>query len=707
MKIPGFKRRTPEDRERRRLTQALERLQAASAEDRLRALAQLIVVVRPKRCDDVPFAEHKLQVLTALVGEQPELRRALRDALLWLVNDKHCIRLFTDSGIMADEGFFSGLWRRIGSRVLPEEHNDDQLRDALTELFARERDYLWVSGVGDDIWICLLDALQFEDVGVGMGQTHQRMHLQMLEALQVISYRIAAIGLDPELVRNHPAIEHYESPFVMQNVELREFMEERKRAMTEKRLPTVDDKQLLVLLQQCEQVIGKVRKQAAQTGASVRLTALLRRLRDLIERQKALLQLIEFRDPHALNIDRVRLFKRLVKTECLRYSVRTWGGRAMDLLASRIMQNASRAGEQYITTTRSEFFHLFRSAMGAGFIVAIMAWIKIGLATTPRSPFGEALAFSANYVAGFVLMYVLHFSLATKQPAMTANAIAQSLDGEGGSRQHRIDALVELVVRTFRSQFIAVAGNLILAVPLAFAIARAVLAQTGHHTMHVEKAEYLLHDADPLALHVWIWGAITGVWLFVSGLISGYYDNRAIYDRVPQRFARFSLFRRLLSNQARQRLANYVERHFGGLMGSIAFGLMLGSTAAIGRILGLPVDTLHVTFTAANSAYAVNALPDRPGWEALLRIAAGVTVIGLMNLSVSFGLAMWVALRAQRVRFAESRALIGGLFKRLLTTPSHFFWPPRDPVLGDSPREAMKAGAERLGKRVSVEEDAD
>src|SRR3546814_3372074 len=90
------------------------------------------------------------------------------------------------------------------------------------------------------------------------------MSLQILDALQVVSYRIAAIGLEPEFVRSYPAIERYESPFLMQNVEVHAFIADRRSAATEKRDPAIDDKHLLMLLDQCKTIIDKVRKQAAQ-----------------------------------------------------------------------------------------------------------------------------------------------------------------------------------------------------------------------------------------------------------------------------------------------------------------------------------------------------------------------------------------------------------------------------------------------------------
>src|SRR3546814_19781281 len=76
---------------------------------------------------------------------------------------------------------------------------------------------------------------------------------------------------------------------------------------------------------------------------------------------------------------------------------------------------------------------------------------------------------------------------------------------------------------------------LLIVVPVALLIADLMFAQTGHYYVGEAKARHLLEDANPFSPRVWAWAAITGVWLFLTGLISGFYDNKAAYDRIPQR----------------------------------------------------------------------------------------------------------------------------------------------------------------------------
>ena len=66
---------------------------------------------------------------------------------------------------------------------------------------------------------------------------------------------------------------------------------------------------------------------------------------------------------------------------------------------------------------------------------------------------------------------------------------------------------------------------------------------------------------------------------------------------------------------------------------------------------------------------------------------AGVLLIGITNLLVSFMLTLSVAMRARRISFEQGRSLGGLLAKRLLRAPGAFLFPPRsdEPALGPTP----------------------
>lgn len=639
-------------------------------EDVIAALATLVAAIRPRRADNAIEAGRRLQELAPALAARPQAAVALRGALVRLLAEKRSLHLFADAGVLANEGVFAAASRRFFERLLPPVPNRERLRDVIGLIF-RPGDYRWIEAVAEDDWLGVLHELDFGAVrGTRDGR---RIVDQMLEALEVISLRIAAIGLEPEIVRIHPDVERYESPFLAQNAEMRRLVEDSHRAQSEGRPAEVDPRHLLVLLDQCQSIAEGIRRRAPATGASVALTYLLVRLEQNLERLHQLVGLFEVKPEVDRNRGRLRLFQRLLRAEARRYSLRDLFSTTVDLLAQRVTSNAGHAGEVYMTSSRSEYFALLRSAMGAGLLVALAATIKTRWLAGTYAPFVEAAVYSANYIWCFALMSGLHWSLATKQPAMTANRLAHSMDVEG--RGDPLDGLVELIVRTLRSQVIALVGNFLLVIPLPLLFAW--WSVRAADPAHAVAAEHLMRQVDVASPLTWLWGAITGVWLFAAGLVAGYYDNKAVYDRIPQRIVHLGALR-WLAPIRRERLAEWLENNLGAIAGSVFFGVMLGSTGALGHVLGLPLGTLHVTFSAANAALAMGWLPQVPDARGWLDVIGGIAAIGAMNLSVSFGLALWVALRSQRVRFGRSWRLLGKLALRLLRDPLAFVWPPAE-----------------------------
>ncbi|PWF55764.1 recombinase, partial [Massilia glaciei] len=75
------------------------------------------------------------------------------------------------------------------------------------------------------------------------------------------------------------------------------------------------------------------------------------------------------------------------------------------------------------------------------------------------------------------------------------------------------------------------------------------------------------------------------------------------------------------------------------------------------------------------------ALDQDMGLALALTSIAGVLSIGMVNLLVSFGLALWVALRARKIHFTQAGALFKALGRRFLGAPVEFFIGPKYPPL--------------------------
>lgn len=640
-------------------------------------LIRLVDAIRPGHPEESDVAVRTLGALSLHLKSFPAQAAIVRSYLLNLLVLRRHVHLYTDTGILTNEGFFTTLRKRIAHRILPEEVRDDYLKDLFGLVFHKESDYRWVALVPDAAWGELLDALGFDTQGDH--DAYGRITSELLEALQVLSYRIAAVGLEPELVRNYAEIENFESPFLAQNAEIRQYYE-RYAACLQGNETEFDDRHIRVLLEQCVGVLEKIRRLANQNGASISLTYHLQRATQMIARMNALLDLI---DPAHADIRRtagLQLLRELVREENGKYGIVSVVRRVTDLLALQVTENASRTGEHYAASTRKEYFAMVRSAGGAGFIVGFMALVKIAMGKLALAPIMQAIGNSMNYSLGFMLIHVLHFTVATKQPAMTAATIAATMEQSTEKKRASLDGAVELIAVVLRTQFLAIIGNVMIALPVSLAIALTLTHALGSNPLTPEKALQLLQDIDPFHSAALFYAAIAGVCLFLSGLISGYYDNKCAYNRIPQRLIQLRWLGRVLGKRLQARFAGYIGDNLGALAGNFFFGIMLGSMGTLGWILGLPIDIRHVTFSAAYLSYAAVGLDFNISASTVLISCAGIALIGLVNLAVSFSLALYVAMKSRGVRFNRSLELLGLVIKRFIANPRDFFLPPRDVV---------------------------
>ena len=632
-------------------------------------ISDLIAQIRPPKPHQAEVAVKAIQALCYVLNTDFEKARLLREAILQLLSEYKPISLFVIARHSVFTGFFVEMRRRIAHKILPAPVDISYLIDLFALFFTKTSDELWVSAVSDDVWAELVTAIRF---GVASASVTDVCRQNLLAAAQVLSYRIAAMGLEPELLRNHPELEQHSSPFIMQQAELAEFLNAQNNVDVD-----ADIKHILVMLDQCNEIVAKIRRNSVQVGTSIQLTQLLQRMLQQIARLETLLNILNsLQQGTAPHTEIVQLFKALVYSECHKNDLHEHWQENVEIMALRVTENASRTGEHYITENRGEYFALMRSALGAGVVIGVMAMIKIMLGKQQLAPLTEAIVFSLNYGLGFILIHILHFTVATKQPAMTAAAIAASIDATD-AKSKEMDNLVAMIAKAMRSQLVAIFGNVLLAIPTAMLIAWTTLHFTGQHFIMPEKARHLLADIDPIHSGALFYAAIAGVCLFLSGLIAGYHDNLAVYNKIPQRLRAVKWLQKLLGISRLDRVATYVENNLGALAGNFYFGCLLGAMSAIGILFGLAFDIRHITFSSAFFGFALVGLDFMLSWQAVAFAVLGLALIGFVNLAVSFCLALYVAMKSRKVKFRQWRLLMRNLASRLNQHPAEFVMPPK------------------------------
>jgi len=654
---------------------------AAAGEDRAKLAEALRVFVDSVRPANDAAISAGLEPLLAHIRAHDGDRSVLSAALAALIGGSKHVSLFADAGILPATGFAAEMYRRISQRLLPDVANNAYLRDSVEQALHHQRDDKWLAQVCMSQWrelialITPLDAIAREALA-------GHIDAELRNAVNVLSLRLAGLGLDGELLRVHPEIEDFDSPFLTQHKEIQHWL-----ALTEARIehgaPTgadvreADAMHAVVLLDQCRTILARARKNTAAIGTSFRLTYLMRRLEQTITRIESILAVFngtgEARDDAC-----AALLADVLCAKARRNDIREHITQSMDLVALRVTENAGRTGDHYITETRAEYFSMFRAALGAGFIVAFMAWAKVGIGDMKLPPLIEVFSVCIMYASAFILIHILHFSLATKQPAMTAAAIAASLEESRDEKvSSRMERLTDTVARVTRSQLAAIVGNLLLALPTALALTWLVSLATGSHIVEPAKAAKLVNDASLLTLAP-MYAGIAGVVLFIGGLISGYFDNKASYSRIGERLRAHRLLQRLLGRDTNNRFATYIENNLGALAGNAALGVMLGLVGPLGTALGLPLDVRHVTIATASLGLALPVAFMDISIGTAFAIVFGIAAIGFFNLVVSFSLTLVLAFKARRVSAPERHRFLPTLWARLRERPRDFFLPPRE-----------------------------
>ena len=360
-------------------------------------LVQLVCQLRPRQrwlWQQPDDPAKNVRTLTQLLKGNPEQAWALRRYVTTLLERRRHTSLYSDIGILSNDGFVTELKRRVTYRFLPPALEDLYLSDALDQVLYREDDYEWIREVPTADWLELFDVVADAPPPQDAAPDRARLVTVMglLDAIRTLSCRICALGLEPRLVHSYSQIEDFDSPFLMQNIEVNRYLDEYGRYLEGRIGQPEDARHLLVMLDQCQEVVAKIRRGALSSGTSVALTYLLVALHQSLERLHKLLYLVDVSGdlPSAPSLDldalatsasrpgpaepvvsdrrlaAVDLAQELIEAHNTKYRIRGLLRDNVDLLARTVTENASRTGEHYIAESRRDLRHMFWAASGAG-----------------------------------------------------------------------------------------------------------------------------------------------------------------------------------------------------------------------------------------------------------------------------------------------------------------------------------------------------
>ena len=629
-------------------------------------LIDLIKKIRPDRHKNFAQAELKFKALLFQVNQDKSYLFSLRKSLLGQFLHTNIVSALTENGIVSSRGFVQELMSKLKHKLLPALQSQDNFLYVINKVFNKKYDYMWVEAIDKELWIQFFDIL-----GIQVNLTESSLISQLHQSMQVLSYRIATLGLEKEITQRYENFEDAVYPFLEQNRLIGEYL---RTASADAGTQRMLLENITEALHNCNQSIHWIREQRRTLGTGLAQTYVITRLQQQIDRLFIILDVLD-RD-NAFNTERfVGYFCTVVKNENRKNSLREFLSENTGYLAYQIAEHGGRTGERYISTTKKEYRRMFWSAAGGGIIISFIAVIKNLLSKLKLAPLWQGFLYSTNYSLGFILIQDTGSTLATKQPAYTANNVASSFDAKKSGEHPDMRNLAITVAKVSRTQLASFAGNLLVVFPLTYILAWLFFLVTGTKIAEGAAAHKLLTDQQPFHSLAWLFACFTGFFLFASGLIAGYVENYVVYGKMTERIRHLNSFRNSFSEKWQYKILHYVENNLGALVGNIALGFFLGMASFFGHILDIPFDIRHITVSAGNTAIGFFGLGHAVSFKEIMYTIFGVFGIGFLNFAVSFGLAFFVAVKSRGIHLREYPEFMGVLFRYIKKFPSDFVRP--------------------------------
>jgi site-specific recombinase len=650
--------------------------------DRHLWLKAVVRILRPHRGLGSVLQEQaanaRLRALLHLLREDEPSRQRAAALVRSVLRDGSAYDLFGETGT-GRVGFAGEMLDRVTQRLLPSVPDETDLGLLAERLFPRQADIGWLeqmpSEQASELWSLL------DDPAAPLSLLLER---EMADAMAVVALRAASRAFADD-IRSRRTLEPIRGSAFHRLVPATEALLDAPPGERGAHRAALQE-----AIAGARRGLGEVQRHLKDAGVSVDLVYRLELIARNLDRLEALSGLLVPEDGAAPAVVSRRALDLMADLLRQRHEARSLTGlvrASTHLLARKMIERAAHSGEHYITSTRPEHRAMFLSAILGGFLVApaIAGKFLVGWAAPP--PFFELVLISLDYAASFVVLHLLGGTLATKQPAVTAASLASAIHAAG--RRMDLKGLAEQVARVTRSQLAAVAGNLLAVIPAALAIDGLSRALRGRPFLDPATADYALHSLDPLGSGTLPFAVLTGVLLWVGSMCASGAENWWTYRRLPEALAQNRRLVRLLGRERAERLARGVTRQVAALSGNVSLGVLLASVPFVGRFFGAPLEVRHVTFSTGLLALSVAA--QRPSLRAFLLAVAGIAAVGVLNLAVSFALALAVALRARDVHHGV-RDLARAVLIRLRVAPREFVWPPAEPRGAEAPGAAAPAG---------------
>lgn len=612
-----------------------------------------------------------LGVFTAYLKDNDVIKENLTFYIHNVFKDKPFNLSLTEADILSENAFYPEFKKRLLNKVLPPIENENTIWYLVDNvLVTPKKDLEFFQNSPED----KMDEL-FRLLKIDRFISNSHVKKELLFSLNILAWRVIGNALDVDVVKMAPEYRNFDNPFLALQNEL-DIINADFNDNPDFKFTSNDEiyKQIKIYIEQCLEFVTIAFKNSSKYGISSKTNQSLLKIRQQLSRMSDIIKLFVIDEDRDYLINSKQLFFNILRYKSHKNNIRDLVSDSTRLMSHLITNHTAETGTHYITSTLKAYMKMFWKASGGGVIVGALCVLKMLYSYIPASDFAHAFLFSMNYAMGFVMIYLMNFTLATKQPAMTAATMAKVLS-EGNGRNTYIE-FAHVVSQLFRSQFIAFVGNVLLSFPVSLLIIYG-LEILFKQNFAFDKSNKLLYDLDPFQSKAILHASIAGIFLFISGVISGNISNNSVFFQIPKRIAKNPFINYFFGQRFAKQLSIYYSKNWAGIVSNFWFGVFLGATAPIGLFLGLDLDIRHITFAAGNFALGLYGkdfvVTSYTFWISFVT----VFVIGFFNFAVSFGLSMLLAFRSRKIEMSEASEIFREIFRYFVRNPFRFFFPLR------------------------------
>ena len=649
--------------------------EATSFEDRRRYFESLIHAIWNARTDR-QFAL-KLTRWLGLLEQETELRTAFQNTFDSMISEMHSVTLFAAAGVPSHHnGLVAESLQRIVQRVLPSVHPRSDLAGLFAVLFPSQRDVDRILSLSPDAFWQIAE-LMSPPTAHGLENSTTS---DMKEALCLLATRIASRGLTAAMRQRGSGLPVDSSPFYR-------FIFETETLVTAAGSGDAERLQQAFVMwkavaRRCREELDQVHLHMEKAGVSSALVYDLRAIESSLDRMNAIVDVVAPQQSAASGVagDRAksvsaarRLFNQLAAGQLSDLRLRPLLGQNLNLLALKMVERTGLGGEHYIAHSRSDYWLMWRAALGGGLLTVFTAALKMSIIGKHFPLFIEGFFVGTDYAVSFVLLQVFGLVLATKQPSMTAATFAGIVRrNRGNARWLKVS---EFVADITRSQLAAALGNIVAVVIGAIAFDKLWERLFLKPYLPAKSAQHVYETLHPFTSGTAFFAILTGIILWAAAMIGGWCENFSVYHRVTEAVAAHPFGLRVGRKRMR-RAADVLERDLAGWSTSIALGYLLGFVPVIAAFFGVHLDVRHVTLTTGTLALAAARFGTASfGKDWFYWAVGGIGITFVLNLGVSFAIAAFVALRAYEVPAEEQKKLVFFIFKAFFKSPLKFILP--------------------------------